>query len=127
MDYKELNNKLKEINIENMIWVLYIGIIILSYYSNYLEKKYFINKDIKSKEEYRKIIIIIFSILVLVYFYFLNDSYQGIKELNINDSKKKKDLVYLSFIASLLIFISGIIFLYIAIEDEELNVELAFN
>lgn len=127
MDYKELNNKLKEINIENMIWVLYIGIIILSYYSNYLEKKYFINKDIKSKEEYRKIIIIIFSILVIVYFYFLNDSYQGIKELNINDSKKKKDLVYLSFIASLLIFISGIIFLYIAIEDEELNVELAFN
>ncbi len=127
MDYIELNNKLKEINIENMIWVLYIGIIILSYYSNYLEKKYFINKDIKSKEEYRKIIIIIFSILVIVYFYFLNDSYQGIKELNINDSKKKKDLVYLSFIASLLIFISGIIFLYIAIEDEELNVELAFN
>lgn len=127
MDYKELNNKLKEINIENMIWVLYIGIIILSYYSNYLEKKYFINKDIKSKNEYRKIIIIIFSILVIVYFYFLNDSYQGIKELNINDSKKKKDLVYLSFIASLLIFISGIIFLYIAIEDEELNVELAFN
>ena len=110
-----------------MIWVLYIGIIILSYYSNYLEKKYFINKDIKSKEEYRKIIIIIFSILVIVYFYFLNDSYQGIKELNINDSKKKKNLVYLSFIASLLIFISGIIFLYIAIEDEELNVELAFN
>ena len=127
MDYKELNNKLKEINIENMIWVLYIGIIILSYYSNYLEKKYFINKDIKSKNEYRKIIIIIFSILVIVYFYFLNDSYQGIKGLNINDSKKKKDLVYLSFIASLLIFISGIIFLYIAIEDEELNVELAFN
>ena len=127
MDYKELSNKLKEINIENMIWVLYIGIIILSYYSNYLEKKYFINKDIKSKDEYRKIIIIIFYILVIVYFYFLNDSYQGIKELNINDSKKKKDLVYLSFIASLLIFISGIIFLYIAIEDEELNVELAFN
>ena len=123
----ELNNKLKEIKIEEIIWIIYLGIIILSYYSNSLERNYFINKDIKSKEDYRKIIILIFSTLVIVYYYFLNDSYQGIKELNINDSKKKIDLVYLSFIASLLIFISGIIFLYIAIEDEDLNIELAFN
>ncbi len=122
-----MNNRLKEINNEEIIWVIYLGIIILSYYSNDLERKYFLNKDINSKEQYRSIIIIIFSILVIVYYYFLNDSYQSVKELKPNDNKKKIDLVYLSFIASLLIFISGIIFLYIAISDEELNVELAFN
>ena len=127
MNYKKINNKLKEINIEEIIWVIYLGIIILSYYSNNLEKDYFINNNILSKEKYRNIIILIFTILVIVYYYFLNDSFQGIKELSIKDSKKKIDLVYLSFIASLLIFISGIIFLYIAISDEELNVELAFN
>ena len=38
-------------------------------------------------------------------------------------SEEKKRLVLLSFIGSLLITISGFIFLYIAIRDEELNVE----
>ena len=127
MNKEEINNKLKELNIEDMIWIIYIGIIIISYYSNNLERNYFLNKNIKSKEEYRKIMILIFSILILVYFYFLNDSYNGIKNLQLSDNKEKVDLTYLSFIASLLIFISGIIFLYIAVKDEDLNVELAFN
>ena len=46
------------------------------------------------------------------------------KKLNINDSYKKQYLTYLSFIGSLLIFISGLIFLYIACNDEALDVEL---
>lgn len=127
MNNEQLNEKLKELKIEDFIWFVYIGIIILSWYSNSLERKYFIFNDQISKEKYRKIIMIIFSILVIVYFYFLSDSYKSLKSLNQFDSKKKQDLVYLSFIASLLIAISGLIFLYIALEDEELNVELAFN
>ena len=43
------------------------------------------------------------------------------------NSLKKKKLVTLSLIGSLLIAISGVIFLYIAYQDEELDVELAFN
>ena len=127
MDYNELNDKLKELNIEDFIWVIYIGIILLSWYSNSLERKYYINNDNISKEEYRKIIIFIFSILIIVYLYFLKGSYNDIMNIKITDSNKKKELLYLSFIASLLIAISGIIFLYIAINDEDLNVELAFN
>ncbi len=71
--------------------------------------------------------IIIFSILAIVYTYFFKDSLDDVLSLNNNDSDKKKNLVSLSFIASFLILVSGLIFLYIAIEDEELNVELAFN
>ena len=127
MNKEELNEKLNELKIEDFIWVIYIGIIILSWYSNSLERKYFIFNDQISKEKYRRIIIIIFSVLVLVYFYFLNDSYQSLKALNEFDSEKKQCLVFLSFIGSLLIAISGLIFLYIALEDEDLNVELAFN
>ena len=127
MNHKEINNKLKELNIEDSIWIIYIGIILLSWYSNNLERKYYINKDNISKEEYRKIIILIFSILTIIYFYFLKSSYDDIKNIKETDREKKKQLLYLSFIASLLIVISGIIFLYIAITDEDLNVELAFN
>ena len=127
MDYNKLNDKLKQLNIEDFIWVIYIGIILLSWYSNNLERKYYINNDNISKEEYRKIIIVIFSILIIVYLYFLKSSYDDVKNIKTTDSNKKKELLYLSFIASLLIAISGIIFLYIAINDEDLNVELAFN
>ena len=127
MNKKELEEKLKQLTIEDYIWIIYIGIIFLSYYSNSLERKYYVFNDTKSKEKYRKIMIIIFSILVIVYLYFLKSSIDDLKKLKINDTNKKKRLVYLSFLASLLIAISGFIFLYIAISDEELNVELAFN
>ena len=127
MNYEELNEKLKELKIEDFIWLIYIGIIFLSWYSNSLERKYFVFNDFVSKEKYRKIIIFIFSILVLVYFYFLKDSYDSYKNIKPNASEKEGELLFLSFIGSLFIAISGLIFLYIALEDEDLNVELAFN
>lgn len=71
--------------------------------------------------------IIIFAILVLVYLYFLVDSYNGIKNIDINNMDETDRLSLLSFIGSLLVFISGIVFLYIAINDKDINVELAFN
>ena len=55
----EIITRLKEIKIEEYIWIIYLGIIILSFYSNNLEKDYFLNKNEKSKEKYRDIMIII--------------------------------------------------------------------
>ena len=128
MKYDEdILNRIKQINIENKIWIIYIGIIILSWYANSFEKNYFLYKNNLSKKKYKDITIIIFSILVLVYLYFLKGSIDDIKNLKPNDTKEKKDLVYLSFIGSLLVFTSGIIFLYIAINDKDINVEIAFN
>lgn len=124
---EELSKKLKQLEIEDFIWFVYIGIIIMSWYSNSLERNYFIYNDLESKEKYRKIIIGIFSVLIIVYLYFLKDSYEDVKNININNLSEKDYLTILSFIASLLIAISGFIFLYIALEDKNLNVELAFN
>ena len=127
MNNNFLNSKLKQLKIENFIWLVYIGIIFLSWYSNSLEKRYFVYNDLESKEKYRNVMIFIFSILVIVYLYFLKDSYDDLKSINMCDTNNKKSLTYLSFIASLLIAISGFVFLYIAYKDEELDVELAFN
>ena len=66
------------------------------------------------------------NILLIVYLYFLSDSFDDIKNLNCY-SNEKREKVLLSFTASLLIFISGLIFLYLAYTDENLDVELAFN
>lgn len=127
MNYEELDKKLKQLRIEDFIWIIYIGIIFMSWYANSLERKYFIFNDKNSQEKYRKTMIIIFSILVIIYLYFLKDSYDDLKNINVFDSKEKKKLLFMSFIGSLLVAISGFIFLYIIIEDEEINVEIVFN
>ncbi len=122
-----MEERLKEIKIENEIWVIYIGIIILSWIANSKEKKYILYTDLESKKEYQELLILIFSILLLVYYYFFNDSYKSLKSLNQYDSQKKKTLTYASFIGSLLILISGVIFLGIALTDDNIDTEIAFN
>lgn len=122
----EVDERLKEIKIEEYIWIIYLAIIFLSYYSNSLEKDYFLNKNNKSKDEYRLIMIIIFSILVFVYLYFFIDSYNSFKNID-SYSKEKKEKSFLSFLASTFILTSGIIYLYLAYKDKDLDVELAFN
>ena len=127
MNYNEIENKIDQINTEDKIWIIYIGIIFLSWYANELEKNYFKNNNNYCKEKYRQVMIFIFSILVIIYFYFLKSSLNDIKNLKPSDSTRKKNLTYLSFIGSSLIAISGLIFLYIALKDEDINVEIAFN
>jgi len=127
MDDEALKKKLEEIKIEDYIWIIYIGIIFFSWYANSLERDFFINKNEKSKDKYRNVMIVIFSVLVIIYFYFFKDSWDSFKNIYKIKNKKTKDLITLSFIASLLILISGIIFLYVAFKDENLDVELAFN
>ena len=127
MDEDKLYKKLKEIKTEDYIWIIYIGIIFLSWYANDLEKNFFIFKNEESKNKYRHVMILIFSVLVIIYLYFLKDSWDSFKNIDKVNNKKTKELITLSLIASLLIFISGVIFLYIAFKDENLDVELAFN
>ena len=127
MSNEKLNERLKTLKTEDFIWIIYIGIILASWYSNALERKYLLTNDKNSKERYRTIMLIIFSILVICYLYFLNDSYKDLKDITESTPSKIKELTYLSFIGSLLVAISGVIFLYIIIQDQGLDVEIAFN
>lgn len=125
-----MNNKLdrlKDIKVENYIWVIYIVIIFFSWIANSKEKDYIITNNFKSKQDYQTIMILIFSILIIVYLYFTLDSYEDVKKLNIYDSTKKVILTNASLAGSTLILISGIIFLLIAIFDDNIDTELAFN
>lgn len=121
----KLEDRLKQINTENFIFYMYFGIIFLSLYANKLEKNYLLYKDNKSKEQYRNIMILIFSIAVSVYIYYAYDSYKSIQDINQSDEIKYFN--NLSLLASTLVLISGFIFLYIAYNDKDLNIEIAFN
>lgn len=125
-----MNDKLKrleDIKIENIVWIIYIGIIILSWYANSKEKKYLLYKDLLSKKEYQNLLILIFTILVIIYFNFAKSGYEDILNLTSYDSPKKQMLTKFAFIGSFLILVSGIIYLILAILDDEIEIELAFN
>lgn len=117
--------RLKQIEIENKIWIVYFFLIGLCLYGNSFEKKYFLYGNNYDKEKYRKITIFIFSISVIIYFYFFIDSYKDMKNNNYNI--KSKSYSELSFLGSTLILISGLIFLCLAVDDTDLDIELAFN
>ena len=127
MNYNDVKEKLNDINIENHIWLIYIIIILASWYSNKLKKDYFLYNDIRSKNKYREILIKIFSVLLIVYLYFFKSSLNDVNNLKPTDNLEKRKLTELSAIGSLLIVISGLIFLYIAYTDQDIDVEIAFN
>ena len=127
MNYDEITDKLKDIATEDKIWFIYILIIFASWYANSLEKRYFIDNDYQCKKQYRKTMILIFSILIIVYFYFFKSSFDDISKLTCFDSLKKRKLTELSAMGSLMIVVSGLIFLYIAYRDTDIDVEIAFN
>ena len=122
---ENINKRLEQIQIENYIWIIYLFIIGFSFYANSLEKDYFLTKNEKSNETYRKINSTIFIILILVYSYFEKDSIASFQ--NQNKSQKQKTLDTLSLIATTAVLISGFIFLYIILEDTDLQEEIAFN
>ena len=50
-----MEERLKKIDIENNIWIIYLGIIFLAFVANSYEKDYFINKNNLSKKTYREL------------------------------------------------------------------------
>ncbi len=123
----ELQKRLKMLKIEDFVWFILIGIIILSLYNNTIEKKYLLYHDEVSKNKYRTIQIFIFLVVFIIYLYFAIDGYKDIKSLKISDSKEKIDGTYLSFISGVLIAIATGILLYIAIFDKNIETEIFFN
>lgn len=120
------NEILREIEIENYIWIVYLGLIIFSFWSNNEEKKYLVSGSKRAKDNYRFSLIIIFSIAVIIYFYFFYSSYTSYKNLNIYDTDSKREFTVINLVATTLVLIAGICFLFIAVSDENLETEISF-
>lgn len=67
---------------------------------------------------------VIFGMAFLVYLYYTISNYDDYIEDNNPNSKRLNGL---TFLASFLVLISGIIYLYVIYEDKDVNIELAFN
>lgn len=118
-------DRLNDIKIENYIFIIYYIIIItISLYANKVETEYLITDNKEIREKYRKLLFVIFGTAFLVYLYYTISNYDDYIEDNNPNSKRLNGL---TFLASFLVLISGIIYLYVIYEDKDVNIELAFN
>lgn len=116
--------KIKETNIEDIIWLTYFFIIIANLYSNYLERDYIKNNNIRSRNVFRQINLYVLVIAFFIYLYFVFLSYKSIRNLRSNATQKKVFLTNLTLISALLFLIAGALNIFIqknSIYDDEIG------
>lgn len=120
-----MNKKLllEKIKIEDFIWIINFIIVFFALLSNQYEKDFIINNNKVSKNKYKKINIYILIVVFIIYSYFLYSRYQNL--LNTNKNSRKQDIynANLNFIASLLVVIATLIFIYTEINSDNISID----
>ena len=104
-----MEDKLKNLDKENIIWLIYIFIFVMAIVSNYYEEKYLFTKDYKSKKVYKNINLTILVIGILIYLYFVIINYENIRNSKYGSLRE---------FASIMFFIAGTIYLYIEYQGQ---------
>lgn len=105
----KVTKTLHELDIEDLIWIIYLFISALAIYSNHLERIYVTKHDVLAKKKYKTINISILSIGFFIYLYFLILAYQKCKEKNDRTTLKDNFIKDANLIASILLIIGAII------------------
>ena len=121
----ELKKRINEINTENVVFLIFIILIIMSYVANSFEKKYFLYSDNSYKKIYYYIQVVIFFVVVSVNLYYVYISYLEVANLSRCSSYKKIKYAYLDYYASIFALIAGLILLYVAIVDVDIETEIS--
>ena len=121
----ELKKRINEINTENVVFLIFIILIIMSYVANSFEKKYFLYSDNSYKKIYYYIQVVIFFVVVSVNLYYVYISYLEVANLSWCSSYKKIKYAYLDYYASIFALIAGLILLYVAIDDVDIDTEIS--
>ena len=119
-----INDKLKQIRIEDYIWIINFFIIFFAFMSNDYEENYIKTKDKKSWNIFHTINIDIFIIIFLINVYFLYLRYQNLQSLNNTSSKEEVLNANLNYIAAIFIVIGTLIYIYTEITGSNIVEEI---
>lgn len=110
-----INEKLKRLKTEDLIWIIYFFIAGAALYSNIDERKYLLTKNLKAYKEKKNINTTIFVIALIIYIYFVLINTEDLSITKYTDS----NYIYreLQLIGSLLFLIGGIIYLIVEIKE----------
>jgi len=118
--------KLQRLNNEDMIWVVYLFIAIAAIISDKFERDFILNKNLIAHKKFRTINIVVLTIALFIYIYFVFTNYDDVTTLKKEATKKEVILSHASLIAALLFLVGGIITLFVEINranniDEEIG------
>lgn len=118
-----LGIKLRDIHIENIIWVIYLFISGFALVSNWYESDYLKTNNKLDYKTYKKINITIFIVAFFIYLYFVYHNYQNISNLKKTISNNKKVLYSeINLIASILFLVGGALYLFTETNDTEVEI-----
>ena len=105
--------QLTRVKDENIVWIIYLFVIIFNFISNKYERDYLMYKNIKDKKIYKTINKTLVIVLFLLYLYFLGLSIEDFNDLNSKSTKKEINDTTLSLITNILFIVGGAIVIYL--------------
>ena len=107
-----MNNKIKEIETDELIWIIFIILSIINIYGDELHKKSLTTNNQKSNIAKQIFLLTAISSL-LIYFYFLSNSYKELQNTDNLELQKTK------ITGIILIIIGNILIIYFNINEKE--------
>lgn len=109
------NNELKEVIINEWIWVVFLILSLLNIYGDELEKKT-LKENEKHNEKARKLFLVTASVALIIYLYFVITSYNKLQKAK--NEKKNTQLREINFLGQSLIFIGACLLIYFNIKNK---------
>ena len=116
-----MDDKLKEIQMENYIIYIYFIILSIYLYANNIELDYLKYGREEDKEKYRILLYIVFGTTFIITLFYSIESIKDLKNSNNYEMYKLKEL---STIANLLVLVASIIIIYTIYKDKDINLEI---
>lgn len=117
----DINEQLKEIAIEDFIWIIFIFTSIAALLSDNFEKKWLLTKNKKDYVTYKEINIVLLIISFLVYLYFFIINYKKYKQAHQTGTIKDMFFNDINFVAASLFLIAGLLNLYTETADNDIT------
>ncbi len=121
----KVTETLKEIRIEDWIWITYLFLASFALIANFFERDYLLKGNKLSKKVFKTINIAIFITVFFVYIYFVLLTYSRFKEREQHTTIKSMIITNANFIAACLFLIGGLIYILTEIaSDDETDVDV---
>lgn len=123
----DVTRKLKELKIEDYIWLVYYFIVTFAIISNKFERNSLINNNKQSKNISNKINTTILIVAFFIYLYFVLNSIKNIEILKKNGNKKEVKVAFENLIAQILFLVGGAYSIYADYDAKSTDVDVAIS
>lgn len=110
------NNELKEVTINEWIWIIFLILSIANIFGDEIEKKSLLEKKCHD-DKARKLFIITASVALIIYLYFVISSYNQLKKQK--QQNKNTQLQEINLLGNTLVFLGACVLIYHKLKNKQ--------